>query len=411
MIIRYKGYKIDGSSLRVSGAGIPFELVLITPPKKSTYLVGESPSTDGMVLRATIDKSSAYFNVPNAEVTAYPEVLTETDTLVTYVWRGMKVSFPVSVRVTIPHPRLTNVVATTYKYNPGGNCYNMVISKDNLICCTAGSKAVIFKGTTIIKEYTLPYISMSLCYMEDTNQFWLTTQTNMYTMWINGTTGAIDEEYTPSTRMTPYAGGVAYSDGHWVLAPTNTNTNPFYSDDGKTWKRITEISQLAAFAVCYAKGTWVIMPSSGVKDIFYSHDGVHFEKGNNPLTNSNFLCCVYNDGQFVSVQNSSNRVMLSNDGIDWTYVTQPQSGYWRGLCVAKGNLFSMCYNGSAPSGRAAIFSSDNVNWSIKVPVSGVVNQNWVAFCYNPEIDMILASSADSPAVLQYMQPTWVDPEE
>lgn len=414
MIIRYKQYEIEGSSLRMSGVGIPFELKMITPPSKTSYLVGETPSTKGMILRAVVENSEAYFNVPLNEVTVIPQTITETDTIVTYIWRGMKVSVPIRVYTKVIHPTITALTGQEKtSYESGyGVFYCLEISASNLIMAACNGHVLIFEGKDVIKNHTIVTNDVyATCYNEDTDQFVVITTSTMTTYFISGTTGEIIETYTPTNRMTPYAAGLAYHNDIYVLATNNTSSNVFYSTDAKTWTRVSTVKNIGAYCIFWGADKFVLAPATGNNEFFYSYDGMEWLSGGPlPETGTNILTGGYVNGLYYLIKNSGSSIYISDDGITWTKVTNAQGGYWRGSCIAQGNIVSMSYNGSTPTGRNAVVSEDGTEWKL-ISVGSITNQNWVALVYNPELDLILASSGDSIKVLQWIKPTWKEPDE
>ena len=106
---------------------------------------------------------------------------------------------------------------------------------------------------------------------------------------------------------------IAYGGGKFVIISNGAN-KAAYSTDGITWTATTLPESASWTTVAYGNDMFVALANSVAA---YSTDGVTWIKSTLP-TSVGIGEVTYGSGKFVAVSNTSNTVLISYDGINWS---------------------------------------------------------------------------------------------
>lgn len=123
-------------------------------------------------------------------------------------------------------------------------------------------------------------------------------------------------------------------------------------------------------SVCCGSGKFVAVAQAG--NNAYSEDGINWTE--TTLPDSRFWSSVcYGNGKFVTVTQDSNIAAYSEDGINWTQTTLPASEKWASVCYGNGKFVAV-----ASQSNVSAYSSDGINWT---ETTWNVGHDWSSVCY------------------------------
>lgn len=123
-------------------------------------------------------------------------------------------------------------------------------------------------------------------------------------------------------------------------------------------------------SVCYGSGKFIAVAQA--RNNAYSEDGVNWTE--TTLPDSQFWSSVcYGNGKFVTVTQDSNIAAYSEDGINWTQTTLPASEKWASVCYGNGKFVAV-----ASQSNVSAYSSDGINWT---ETTWNVGHDWSSVCY------------------------------
>jgi hypothetical protein len=129
-------------------------------------------------------------------------------------------------------------------------------------------------------------------------------------------------------------------------------------------------------SVAYGNGRFVAVGDSGINGrITVSNDGVNWTSITAPQTNQ-WEGVTYGNGLFVAVAiNGTNRVMTSPDGINWTLRSAVSANQWSSVTYGNGLFVAVTVDGIANS---VMTSPDGINWTAR---TGGLNGGWMNVTY------------------------------
>ena len=210
-----------------------------------------------------------------------------------------------------------------------------------------------------------------------------------------GTTGA--SAYSTNGGVSWIAGGslgagtwqsVAYGQGRWVAIATGGTASAYSTDSGVTWTAGGALPASSTWiSIVYGKNKFVAVSSSGAVDpahsvnggVTWSNSGEIGYFGSGTVTSAH-----YGQGVFVVTQSSSNNIVSSEDGLNWTTrsITRAsgtgalaaiqgnpnQSGIWAIIPSASTTAASRATLGATAQARAYV--SDNKIFAIRITDPG-----------------------------------------
>jgi hypothetical protein len=178
-----------------------------------------------------------------------------------------------------------------------------------------------------------------------------------------------------------YASSIAYGNGLFVAVSDDLIGVILISSDGIVWREITVPESNAWQSVTYGNGIFVAVSSTGTNRIMISSDGINWKAVNGGIINSRVLYNItYGNGIFVIIipiqtGPSTYRISaISKDGINWSL--SPEVNFSTGLInsITYGNGLYVAVG----VGRVAI-SQDGLNWT--VVTNGIESNDWRRVVY------------------------------
>jgi len=174
-----------------------------------------------------------------------------------------------------------------------------------------------------------------------------------------------------------------------IANSSNSNLNIATSVDGINWAAVPSPSARNWSSITFGNGIFVAVAKSGVGDrVMTSTTGFIWILRSTPVDNS-WESVTYGKGFFVAVSSTgNNRVMISEDSINWRTVEGVPSSSWVSVTFGNGKFVAV-----ANDGTDRIMVSENaLEWqAITYPVLN----NWTSVAYNPELDYFAAVSQGS----------------
>ena len=214
------------------------------------------------------------------------------------------------------------------------------------ICC--GENGVWVAGSTYNngKEYYGIYYSIdgknwnlsnvigdniySICYG---NGMFVAVGNNMY----YSVDGKYWEQNGPSDCFV-----IEYDDGIWITGSIAGVC--YHSFDGINWEELPFTEYTPTYFIYHANNMWIV---GGEGYLYCSNDGVNWEACDVDVSDSIFLSIFYDDGIWITVNNSRGEMLVSSDGMFWdtvgdvapTYSIIYESGIWI-FATSEGIFFS-----------------------------------------------------------------------
>jgi hypothetical protein len=146
-------------------------------------------------------------------------------------------------------------------------------------------------------------------------------------------------DYT-TTATTSYAAGTAWED---ITLPSDTA--------GNNWADVT-----------YGNGRFVAVARTGTQRVMYSDDGVNWSTSSVPVLSS-WRGVTYGNGTFVAVADGGTwQVIRSADGINWATSTIPEGNWWQSVAYGAGLFVAVAENGT----NRIMTSPDGVTWTARL---------------------------------------------
>jgi hypothetical protein len=152
----------------------------------------------------------------------------------------------------------------------------------------------------------------------------------------------------------------------------------------------TLIRRIAVFSNMWTSVCWspqlemfVAVSNSGTSNgVMTSNNGIDWTIRTTNNNQWQSVCWSPELGIFVAVSNSgtSNRVMTSNNGINWTIRTSIPNNNWRSVCWSPELGIFVAVSDSGTSNRV-MTSPDGINWTLR---TSIPNNEWISVCWGPQ---------------------------
>ena len=145
-------------------------------------------------------------------------------------------------------------------------------------------------------------------------------------------------------------------------------------------------------SVTYGNGLFVAVSNSLTSNIVMtSVNGINWTTSTS-AGNISWRSVTYGNGLFVATSdtNTGKRAMTSVNGINWTLQTTPANNNWYAVTYGNGLFVAVSQNGV---GNRAMASPDGINWTIGTTVS---DYNWVAVTYGNGL-FVAVSATTTPS--------------
>jgi hypothetical protein len=179
-----------------------------------------------------------------------------------------------------------------------------------------------------------------------------------------------------------------------------TGNDACYSTDGVDWVSTAGLNSNGWYSVTYADGKFVAVAGSGGSNkVMYSEDGINWTATPSSNDSNNWQSVTYGNGKFVAVASSgTNRVMYSEDGINWTGVPSVNESLpWKGVTYGDGIFLAV----SSGIGNRIMYSTDAINWNDAMPFDD--RSDWCAVTYGNGKFVAVSSSANSGSSIMVIE--------
>jgi hypothetical protein len=134
--------------------------------------------------------------------------------------------------------------------------------------------------------------------------------------------------------------GIAYGQGKWVAVTTGGSATAFSTDGGVTWTAGFSLPASSTWiSITYGANKFVAVSSSGAVNPAYSLDGITWSNTDvaGYLGSGTITDVRYGQGVFVVTTSSSNNMVSSEDGINWTTRAITRASGTGALIAVNGN--------------------------------------------------------------------------
>ena len=146
-----------------------------------------------------------------------------------------------------------------------------------------------------------------------------------------------------------------------------------------------------------------------LSDIIFIHDYEHTWISRNSAADNDWqgICWSPELEIYCAVADTgtNNRVMTSEDGINWDIQVSAADEDWQDVCWSP-ELELFCAVANTGTGNRVMTSSDGVDWSIQVSAA---DNDWMAVCWSPEVALFVAvasSGTDDRVMVSSDGITW-----
>ena len=147
--------------------------------------------------------------------------------------------------------------------------------------------------------------------------------------------------------------------------------------------------------VAWGNGRFVGITGSGAGNrVLTSDDGVDWVLGTSAADN-NWQRIIYGNGLFVAVAatGTGDRIMTSPDGITWTSRTNPVDNQWQTIAYGNGVFVATAATGT---GDRAMTSPDGITWTIQTTP---VDNNWFGLTFGNGLFVAVATTGTGNRVM------------
>jgi hypothetical protein len=198
---------------------------------------------------------------------------------------------------------------------------------------------------------------------------------------------------------------VTYGNGLFVAVENSLTGNlVMTSPDGITWTSRTSAANNLWNSVTYGNGLFVAVSSSGTGNrVMTSSDGIIWTAGTSAADNQ-WISVTYGNDLFVAVaiDGAGNRVMTSPDGITWTSRSSAADNYWQSVTYSNGLFVAVAQTAprtppaSSGTGNRVMTSNDGINWTAR---NLAVNNDWRSVTYGNGLFVAVANSGTGNRVM------------
>ena len=173
--------------------------------------------------------------------------------------------------------------------------------------------------------------------------------------------------------------GLVNGNGLFVaVASSGTGNGVMTSPNGINWTLISSVPnydwQSVTYGLVNGNGLFVAVAEFGDYKVMTSSDGTNWSVDIVGIVpDVSWWNVTYGNGIFVAVS-SSDKIIKSNDGINWTSVTIPNN-YWFSITYGSGLFIAVAVTGS---NSRIITSKDGTSWN---NMSYPLNNNWKSIAY------------------------------
>ena len=227
--------------------------------------------------------------------------------------------------------------------------------------------------------------------------YWVAVGANSSIIYSNNNAASFSFQQAPEDQNWS---GIAYGNSTFVAVGDASYNKIMWasSNDINTWTMVTSPATDSLWKdVAFGNGKFVAVAKQGTTENFiYSSDGKNWTAVDALESLSDWSSITYGDGKFVVVSESSNYTALSEDGINWTAVSDV-SGTWKGVAYGDDKFAAVASGGT-----------NSVMWSLTGGVD--INLNTLTVGSSANLDGFVANDSlvmvdDTGAVASYTPTT------
>jgi hypothetical protein len=199
---------------------------------------------------------------------------------------------------------------------------------------------------------------------------------------------------------------IAFGNSTFVALSGNSNTATnkiAYTKDGYVWNFVSAPSSNSWTSIVYADNKFVAVSNTGTSRVMTSPTGLVWTSQVCPTNNWTSIC--YGNSLFVAVANSgtNNRVMVSENAVNWFSITTPVDNNWSSVCFGGGTFVAVASSGI--NNNLIMVSLDGASWeSIQSPSSN----SWSSVAYGNGVFVAVASSGINRIMYSENGYNWVE---
>jgi len=211
---------------------------------------------------------------------------------------------------------------------------------------------------------------------------------------------------------------LAYGNNMWVACAqdkaADDDGNPIvlgsrimYSYNGINWELAPNIpDDMELMTVCFGAGKFVCLGRASSDKCLVSEDGINWTRHATPAGGEAWCDVVFGGDKFVAVayrnpDNSSDiqRAMYSVDGYTWIKVNTPATSKWFSVAYGGGKFVSVAQNNGH-----VMHSNNGINWEL---ATAAEPNQWLAVTYGDRKFVAVAQSGDNRVMYSHDGITWL----
>jgi hypothetical protein len=166
------------------------------------------------------------------------------------------------------------------------------------------------------------------------------------------------------------------------------NNRAMYSYNGSNWTSVT-VEACNWHSVCWSSelGIFVaVANTTGSNRVMTSNNGINWspELG---VESSEWYGVCWSPQLKLFVAVGTNRVMSSSNGKNWNAIAAEQNNGWLNVCWSAelGLFVAVSWNGN----NRVMTSSNGINWNLR---NAAETNNWINVCWSPQLELFVAIS-------------------
>lgn len=150
--------------------------------------------------------------------------------------------------------------------------------------------------------------------------------------------------------------GLQYANQQFVAVSSNGTNQVMRSTDGKSWTPHSASAVGQWLSIAYGNGIWVAVSSAGQR-LMCSNDGINWT--NLTVTSETYTWVEFANGKFITISTGVTWA-TSTDGINWTSINSPSEQEWTSLAYGNGIWVAV----SRYWINSIAISTDGINWGL-----------------------------------------------
>ena len=229
---------------------------------------------------------------------------------------------------------------------------------------TVSENKATFTPTNPFKNGEVVNVSLSAALASEDGR--TLSQSHQYSFTVSPSSPEVTKKWYASVNVTSKDwNSVAFGNGRFVAVGRDGNDRIMYSDDGRTWTRVTAPQNNNLRSVTFGipngtNGRFVAVSSDGTNRVIYSDDGISWTVANAAAANQ-WFSVTFGQGRYVAVSfDGANKMMYSDDGITWQSAANSIDKLYNSVTYGNGRFVAISQFGGV---SRAVYSDDGITWS------------------------------------------------